>query len=169
MIISPTSDLQRHRRLHRGPAAAGVEAADLRLGARARRNRGARRRPHVGQVHRREDARPQLRRCRGRAGQCAPCCSPAPTASSAASCPWNGWNGWPAIGGKLICLVRGQDDEAATRPAGQDLRQRRPDTAGAVPRPWPPSTSRCIAGDIGEPNLGPGPSDLAAAGRRAST
>ena len=47
------------------------------------------------------------------------------------------------VDGKVIALVRAKDDDVGARPAGRDVRQRRPEAARALPRHWPPSTSRC--------------------------
>ena len=57
------------------------------------------------------------------------------------------------VDGTVIALVRAKSDEDARAPAGPNLRQRRPEAAGALPaagrRP-----SQVIAGDKGEANLG---------------
>ena len=68
------------------------------------------------------------------------------------------------VDGTLICLVRAESDEDARRSSGQDLRQRRPGTVAALP-----GTGRRSSGGHrrrqGRSQPGPGPADLAAAGR----
>ncbi len=68
------------------------------------------------------------------------------------------------VDGTLICLVRAKSDEDARRSSGQDLRQRRPETVAALP-----GTGRRSSGGHrrrqGRSQPGPGPADLAAAGR----
>ena len=68
------------------------------------------------------------------------------------------------VDGTLICLVRAKSDADARRSSGQDLRQRRPETVAALP-----GTGRRSSGGHrrrqGRSQPGPGPADLAAAGR----
>ena len=47
------------------------------------------------------------------------------------------------VDGKVIALVRAKDDDAGPRPSRRDVRQRRPEAAGALQRRWRPITSRC--------------------------
>ena len=68
------------------------------------------------------------------------------------------------VDGKVIALVRAKSDEDATDAPRQDLRQRRPEAARALPAACgrPPRSHRRRQGR-GQPR--PGPADLAAAGR----
>ena len=57
------------------------------------------------------------------------------------------------VDGTLICLVRAKSDEEARRRLDEDLRQRRPGTAGALPE-LAADHLEVVAGDKGEANLG---------------
>ena len=137
--------------------------AQLCVRARPRQHRGARRRSHAGQVHRRHDAD---RRAGAAGSERRSADGPADRGDRfprALSGP--GVAGADGAGRRHADLPgAGRVRRGCAAPSGQDLRQRRPATAAALP-----GTGRRSSGGHrrrqGRSQPGPGPADLAAAGR----
>ena len=122
-----------HRRLRRGAAGRRVQAADLRRRARPRRHRGARPRPDAGQVPRRGHpggrtvaARPELGGPHRAAHRRHRLPRPLPGAGVAGA-DAHGRRQGHRPGPR-------QGRRRGARPPRRDVRQRRPEAAGALPR-----------------------------------
>ncbi len=156
-----------HRRAHRDPARRRYRTADVRVDSRGGGHRGARRRSHPGQVPRPRDSCCRTVASEGRERD--PHGAADRRDRLPRALPGAGMAGADESGGRQGDLPGPCPQRCrGPRPAGQDVRDRRPETGGALPRPRrrPPGGDRRGQGR-GESR--PGPGGLAAAGRHGGS